>query len=172
MINSSQPEGEKEMTNHLYQIAESIHALLQEDEWTEEVEAALDALQTALPVKVESLAGYVAKLEARAEACRNEEKRIAAIRKGCENRAAWLRAYALRCLKVAERTEVETATRTVKIKKNPPSAVCDNAELTPARFLTVVPESYVPDKAAIKKAISGGEEVAGWHLEQGERIEF
>lgn len=158
------------MELRLYEIANDIAAILATDEWNEETEAALEACQHSLEVKAGGIVEIIRIAESQAAQCREEEQRIAAMRKAREKKAEWLRSYLMRGMETVGRTEITIGTRTIKIKENPESVEILDADSIPAKFKTVVTSVNI-GKNEIKAAIKAGEDVPGAHLTRGKRIE-
>lgn len=154
----------------LYEIANDIAAILSSDEWNDETEAALEACQHSLEVKAGGIVEIIRIAESQAAACREEEQRIAAMRKAREKKAEWLRSYLMRNMEAVGRTEITIGTRTIRIKDNPESVAVDNEAEIPARFFTVIPQSLQLDKNALKAELKKGA-IPGAHLTRGKRIE-
>lgn len=84
-----------------------------------------------------------------------------------ENKAERVRERMKECLLNANIDKVAAGTFKVSVSLSPGSVAIDNASDIPPRFLTIIPESYTPDKNAIKAAIKAGEIVPGCHIEAG-----
>ncbi len=100
---------------------------------------------------------------------KEEEKRLADIRKGLEGKAETLkRAIDTFCKKTGiERAESVSAR--ISYKKNPPSVKIDNEADIPKEYWRVKLEV---DKTAIKEAILSGKTVEGAHLESAVSIQI
>lgn len=89
-------------------------------------------------------------------------------------RVAYIENYLLTNMVVCKITKIECPAFTISVSKNNPKVIVDDEKAIPANYLTVhdpiptPPPS--PDKKAIAKAIKEGKEVAGCHMEQGNRL--
>lgn len=155
----------------LYEIADSIRAILNAEEWTDETVSALEQCELSLTEKVGSIAEIIRQAEASAEICKAEEKRIAAIRKAREGKSEWLKNYLLSALQQADREEIAIGTRTVRLRKNPHAVCVDDESAIPAKYYTIIPETKQLDKSRLAADLKSGE-VPGAHLTQGVRVEI
>ena len=151
----------------LYKLADDYNALMDLEGEEDIQDALLAIIGKDIERKAENICKLVTMLEASAAQFREEEKRIANRRKAMENRAENIREYMKNTLLEANIEKVEAGTFKVSISLSPGSVSIDDLEAIPPRFLTVIPEQFVPDKNAIKAAIKNGEEVRGAHIEAG-----
>jgi hypothetical protein len=100
-----------------------------------------------------------------------EEKRIATMRKSLESRAKNLESAFAYVLNNMGDKEVITRYGVMKVRKNPPAVVVDDLSKVPTKFQHQKIEVTL-DKVAIKNAIKAGEEVAGCHIEQSEKLVY
>jgi hypothetical protein len=105
------------------------------------------------------------------EGMKDEEKRIATMRKSLESRAKNLESAFAYVLKNMGDKEVITKYGVMKVRKNPPSVVIDDMSKVPTKFQHQKIEVTI-DKTAIKKAIQSGEKVDGARLESSERLVY
>ena len=120
----------------------------------------LDELRASYEDKLEACALYVKDLQAEAEAIKDEERRLAERRKAKEKRAEHMKAYILGNMRGKS---FETAR--VQLKSRASERVQVELDRLPESYITVK-ETKSADKAAIKRALKGGEEVPGAYLEQ------
>jgi hypothetical protein len=102
---------------------------------------------------------------------KDEEKRIATMRKSLESRAKNLESAFADVLNNMGDKEVITKYGVMKVRKNPPAVVIDDIAKIPTQYQHQKIEVTI-DKTAIKKAIQSGEKVAGAHIEQGEKLVY
>ena len=132
----------------------------------------LESLSGDLEAKATNTIMLVRNLEATAEQIKAAEKAMAERRKGYENRAARIRQYVLDNMIFAGITKIECPLFKIAIRDNPPSVVIDDDKQVPASYLTdPPPPAPQPDKKLIAQALKDGHEVAGCHLERGQRLE-
>ena len=156
----------------LYEIAGDIGTILNSEEWTDEQLDAIDALSLDLAVKVGSIAAFRTNLSGFVDACKVEEKRIAARRKAAETRMASLLDYTKKCIELAGREEIQCGTITAKIQKNPPCCVIDDEDIVPGKYKVIVPATSRIDKKLLMVDIKAGVSVPGVHKEQSTRLAF
>ena len=118
-----------------------------------------DDLGERFEEKVEALACYLKELDAWAEACRNEEKKMAARRRVVEARADHFRRYMLACLNEAGERKVDTPKACVTTRRSKAVEVYDEKEL-PDDYLRVKTTVEI-DRKAITEAIRSGLVVPG-----------
>lgn len=128
----------------------------------------------ALITKAQNVAYAIRNMEAAAEAIQEAEKQMAERRKRIENRAGQIRDYLKNCMELAGVSKIDCPHFLLSIAKNPPAVEIFEQSLVPAHFLDF-PEPPPPpaprvDKAKVKKAIQGGQEVPGAKLSQGTRL--
>lgn len=148
----------------LYQLTDDFSQLIDADGEDEISMALLDLLSSEIEAKGESICKFVKVLETTAAQFKDEEKRIAERRKALENKAQRVREYMRDRLLSANIDKLAAGTFKISISTVGSCVVDDPAKL-PAKFLTVIPEQYQPDKNAIKAAIKNGEAVPGAHIE-------
>ncbi|CAI0724380.1 MULTISPECIES: siphovirus Gp157 family protein [Serratia] len=128
----------------------------------------LEGIEGALGDKLDGAFTYVRNLEGLAKTVDEEVKRLTERKKSFENRAKSIRKYVLSCLLASGQDSLKTTTNTFTARKGVASIVIDNIELLPDELVTTQVLT-APDKKAIKEAIENGVEVAGAHIEIGER---
>lgn len=128
----------------------------------------LEGIEGALGDKLDGAFTYVRNLEGLAKTVDEEVKRLTDRKKSFENRAKSIRKYVLSCLLSSGQDSLKTTTNTFTARKGVASIVIDNIELLPDELVTTQVLT-APDKKAIKEAIENGVEVAGAHIEIGER---
>lgn len=130
------------------------------DEETGEVLNAdeLDAIQCARDEKIENVCLYMKNLRYEADAIANEATILRTRKNRLERKIDWLKGYVQSNL---HGEKFHTPRVDITYRKSQ-VVVCDDPEKLDARFQRVKVEA---DKTEIKKAIKGGEKVAGAHLE-------
>lgn len=158
----------------LYDLSESyanIQNLLDAEGTDQEsLKMALSVIETEIQAKAQNVAHIIRQMDADAEAIKAEEKRLADRKRAIENRIRWLKDYLKDQMEMTNTDKIKTATMTISIQNNPPSVSIVDDKAIPAKFLTIIPEQYVPDKKAISAAIKGGEDVPGAELVQGKSL--
>ncbi|MBI6182183.1 siphovirus Gp157 family protein [Serratia proteamaculans] len=139
-----------------------------EDLTPEMIADTLEGIEGALGDKLDGAFTYVRNLEGLAKTVDEEIKRLTDRKKSFENRAKSIRKYVLSCLLASGQDSLKTTTNTFTARKGVASVVIDNIELLPDELVTTQVLT-APDKKAIKEAIENGVEVAGAHIEIGER---
>lgn len=133
----------------------------------------LEGLAGEIEVKATNVAMFVRNLEVSAEAIKSAEGEMAARRKAIENRAKRIHTYLQEQMTRTGTTKIESPHFKLAIMDNPPSVVVDAESQIPEKFMRQAPPPPpAPDKKAIADALKAGEEVAGCHLERGQRLEI
>lgn len=152
----------------LYQISEEqqrLNAMLEESggELTPEIEEALAINRDNLQVKAEGYATSILKYKAMAEMIANESKRLAAMKKTCENICDNMKKRLAKAMQDFEINGIEAGTMKLSLRKST-SVVIDDDLNIPADCIKV--ETSI-DKTKVKehlKALKEGETI-GAHLE-------
>jgi hypothetical protein len=151
---------------------QSIVDMVADGELTQEdFQQALAELEQSKVEKCGNAICYLNMLKHGIEDMKDEEKRIATMRKALESRAKNLESAFAYVLKNMGDKEVITKYGVMKVRKNPPSVVIDDMSKVPTKFQHQKIEVTL-DKVAIKNAIKAGEEVAGCHIEQSEKLVY
>jgi hypothetical protein len=114
--------------------------------------------------KAENYCHFLANLDGDIERFKAEEKRISAIRKTMENKAARVKEYMKTALENANIQNIPAGTFKVSIQKNPPALHEIARDSCPAAYRIIIPETWQPDTARIKEALKNGEVVYGYEL--------
>ena len=151
----------------LYQLTTDFDQYMQ-SETDEEIASALAEITAGqIEAKAEGYCKFLAMVEGTVDHFKAEERRISTARKVLENKIERAREYMKEALINANIYKFTAGTFKITIAKNPESLVIDDPDTIPAQYLTYVPATTIPDKAAIKEAIKAGEVVAGAHTETG-----
>lgn len=131
-----------------------------------EIAARIPDYLTAAQDKRDRFCAFLSHLEAQAELCRAEEKRIAERRRVFESLQERLEAYAIGIMENLGVKKLEGHTSVLRLHCKPASVIIENPAEIPARFIV---EKIVrdPNKRAIKAAIEAGEDVPGATLAIG-----
>lgn len=123
-----------------------------------------DTLELELGEKAEAIHSVLCWLGAESNACRDEEKRLAARRKATDAKADRLRGYLMDCLHVAGIDKLRTPTLTASVRRGKERVEVVDVGLLAPGLIRVKREA---DKVAIKEALERGEEVVGATLVRG-----
>lgn len=161
----------------LYQIDNAVLTVLEDglvfDEETGEIlfdPDNLDELEVERNAKLEAVALFVKSLEAEAAAMREEERKLAERRGRNERKAERLRRYLSDSMLALGDTKLETARVALSFRKSESVVIEDQAAL-PVEFLKVK-MTETADKAAIKKALKAGQQVAGAQLVENKNLQI
>ena len=125
-----------------------------------------------LAVKAQGIEFVARGAEAHNLAIDAEIARLQALKAQRNRVAAGLRAYLLENMQRAGIERIDCPLFTLSIKKNPPAVDVYDALIIPVEYMRIIPPPPPAiDKAAIKKAISSGQEVAGARLTNGVRLD-
>lgn len=159
----------------LYALSSELVRVMNNDDLSpEEVEAEIDRLYPALTTKAANVSRMIQYHEDLAKTIKEREAQVAEVRKATERKADRLRAYLLRCMELAEASEIvdEKTGTTIKVRNNPPSVAIEDESAIPAEFLIEPPPPAPrPDKKAIAAALKVGQPVPGCHLQHTRRLE-
>lgn len=151
----------------LYTLTDDFSKLMEIEEVDDVVEELTLIVAGQIEKKAENVCKFVRMLEAAAEAFKAEERRIGDKRKALEKRAEQVREYMKQALLNANIDKVTAGTFKVSVSLSPGSVAIDDLSVIPPRYMTIIPEQHVPDKAAIKAAIKAGQPVPGARIEAG-----
>ena len=156
---------------NLYKLAENYNCVLQmleDDEMDVTVLTdTLESIEASIEVKASNVVYLVKNLEAYSVGIETEIKRLQAKQKAVQAKQDSVKSFLFGQLEVMGLTEIKTSIATIRQQNNPPSVVIADPDIVPAKFLTVIPESYKISKVDIGKALKAGEVVDGCHLIQG-----
>jgi hypothetical protein len=120
-----------------------------------------------LQVKCQSVAFYIANIEAEQKAVKEAAAKMADRAKVIQNKIDGMKAYLLENMLLNDITEISSPELVIKTAKTPAKVIIDGD--IPDDFL-IRRVTDAPDKKAIKLAIDNGETVKGAHLETGFRL--
>lgn len=167
-VNTKKPERLYELTNEFLDALERIEL----DEETGEILGGLelDAIETKLENKAESVACFIKDRRAFAETLKAEERALKERRERVEKKVDWLTDYLSNCLTAAGMDRVETPKALVSFRRSESVYIADESVL-PEEYVAVKVERK-PDKTLIKKALKSGEAVAGAELISKQNIQI
>jgi len=152
--------------SHIIDEIENI-AALNEGEIPEDAIQKLVEAQTTSIVKLKGLCGFMKHLEHGMALCKQEEERIAKMRKVASNRLESIKGYLLPYL-VAQGRPVDVGTFKLSTRKSEAVGV-DMDYFEPEKsegYCRYIPEKWEPDKALIKAALKEGKQIQGCSIEK------
>ena len=153
----------------LYEITgamKRVEEMLLNGEITEEATAdTLDALKHELQTKGSGIVSVLRNFDATAEAIKVEIDRLKALKERHEKASERLKEYVKTCMVYADIDKIDCGIGKLSLRDSE-ATIIDDPEKIPAKFLTIIPESYKPNLTAIKAAIKSGEDVPGAHIEE------
>ena len=151
----------------LYKIAQELATLHEQldaagGELTVELEASLDRVQMAFVEKAENIRNWIVNLEERQNAIALELNRLQIRAARTESLVTRLKAYLVETMIHGDVRTLDYDLFTLRVQKNPPSLLVTDQTKIPAAYLTVIPESYEPNRKKIMEAFKAmGERVEG-----------
>ena len=159
----------------LYPICErynNIMTLLGDDSISDDdFAAALQVVEADLVTKCENGMNMLRFLDDKVAAIEAQEKRLKEAKAFLKGRAERIKGVYIEGLKRVDKKEVITNSGIMKVRNNPPRVIIDNASDLPSDYFRKTVE-YVPDKTAIKLALTAGQTVKGAHMEQGQSLKY
>jgi hypothetical protein len=156
---------------HLYEITDqykNIADLLDDPTMpTEDISAALTVIEGDLQAKASNCAVMLQGMDTDIDVLKAEEKRLSERRKSIEGRRDWLKSYVKEQMERINMPKIKTPTFTLAIQNNPPKVDITSEKDIPTKYLTIIPQTTVPDKKRIAEALKTGKEVPGATLTQG-----
>ncbi len=123
----------------LYQITSAFPMLMEQEEMTEEDKIKVEEeLTKLLQEKSQSIIGYYRNNELTIQAMKEEEKRIAEVRKALENRNEKFKKYVKECMENAGFTKIETTLGSLSIARSPISIEIVNEDEVPNEYKTEI----------------------------------
>ena len=165
------------MNLSLYNIAQEYRMMVEKlMDSTDDAQTIADTIEAEsfdLETKTVNIAYAIKNIDATIVALKHVAQENANRIKSLENRAAGLRAYTIDCLDFAGVDKILGYHFEIKLRNNPPSVDIFDADQLPVEYMRQ-PDlpPMVPDKAAIKAAISVNSNVPGARLIQTKRIEI
>lgn len=142
----------------LYQITSAFPMLMEQEEMTEEDKIKVEEeLTKLLQEKSQSIIGYYRNNELTIQAMKEEEKRIAEIRKALENRNEKFKKYVKECMENAGFTKIETTLGSLSIARSPISIEIVNEDEVPSEYKTEIVTTKTDKKAIADNFKATGE---------------
>lgn len=142
----------------LYQITSAFPMLMEQEEMTEEDKIKVEEeLTKLLQEKSQSIIGYYRNNELTIQAMKEEEKRIAEVRKALENRNEKFKKYVKECMENAGFTKIETTLGSLSIAKSPISIEIVNEDEVPSEYKTEIVTTKTDKKAIADNFKATGE---------------
>lgn len=158
---------------HLYELSQgyaNLLGLIEEAEDPTLIHTLLQATEGQIQEKAANIVKFIKSMDADIDIIKAEEKRLTERRKAIENRRNSIKEYIQQQMELMGMDKIKTPTMTIALQNNPPSVNVLDEKLIPASYLTIIPETYVINKSAIREAIKNGEEVPGAELTQGKSL--
>lgn len=129
-----------------------------DDAYLEAVEKAMDEAGDDFDKKADGYAGVIRELQLRANAQKEEAKRLMAKAKTAEANADWMKGVLLRAMNATERIRIESDRFKIRVQKNSvrPLLLHVDPEFLPDKFVRVKRDA---DKKAITAALEAGESI-------------
>jgi hypothetical protein len=132
---------------NLYQITSSFPALMENEEITDDIKEQIkQELHQLLVNKSKNIIGYIRNTDLTIEAMKNEEKRIAEIRKSLERKQENFKTYVKECMDQNNIPKVETEIGTISIAKSPISVEIIDVDEVPNTYKTIVTDIKIDKK--------------------------
>ena len=158
---------------NLYKLAENYNCVMQmiEDDETDATTLTdtLESIEASIEVKASNIVYLVKNLDAYSVGIETEIKRLQAKQKAVQAKQDSIKEFLFTQLESMGMTEIKTNIATIKKVNNPPSVSIADESVIPAKYLTIVPESYKISKTEIAKDLKAGVEVPGATLQTSRR---
>lgn len=152
------------LTNDFQQLADMDAE--NDEAFAEALAETLDAQGSQLEDKIESTIIVARQLDADAEACKAEAKRLTERAKAFERNAQACRDRVLWAMESTGRDKIKRQLFTVTRTKPRDMCSIEDADKVPEQYTKLIPESRQPVKADILKALKAGEDIPGCRLDQ------
>jgi hypothetical protein len=164
------------MSTPLYVIAQeymqAANKLMDTDLDEQTIADTLEGISGDFEQKAIAVAKFIRNLEAEAAAIINAAKDQMDRGHAVQKRADRMRDYMMGYMTATSITEVSCEYFRIRVKLNPPAVQVTDADAIPIEFQRYIPESYAPDKKAIKEAIQKGQDVPGCMLTRSTTLEI
>ena len=158
----------------LYELAETYNTIseLLDDPAIDQdtVTTALATIEGDIAAKGQNIAVIIQSMDGDISTIEKEIKRLTDRCHTIKNRRDWLKGYIEDNMERINLTKIKTSTFTISLQNNPPSVAITDEKAIPAKYLTVIPQTTVPNKKDIAAAIKAGESVPGAELRRGKSI--
>lgn len=128
------------------------------------IEDTLQSIEAGIEIKAENTVSLLKNLEVYSNGLEKEIDRLEKMQDAINHKYDMIRSCLFSQLELTGLTEIKTSVTTIKKQNNPPSVVIEEESLIPARFQTVVPQTYKISKVEIAKELKAGVEVPGAKL--------
>lgn len=135
----------------------------------EELSEALAVINTSIETKVENTLYVVENAKANRKPIVEMIERLQSKLKALDSNVEWLQNSLFNNLELLGVDNFKAGVFAIKKQKNPASVVILDEKLVPAKYQTVIPESYKISKTDIAKDLKAGVDVAGCELKQSSR---
>jgi len=136
----------------------------------EAITSALSIVEGDIAVKAQNIAVILQAMGGDIDIIKAEEKRLSSRRKAIEDGLDHLKRYLFEQMEKINLPKIKTATFSINIQNNPPAVQITDEKAIPAKFLTIIPQTMVPDKKLIAAALKAGENVSGCEMTQGKSL--
>lgn len=156
---------------NLYQLTDEFQALAamdagDDDGFAEALAETLDAQGSQVEDKIEATIIVARQLEADAEACKAEAKRLTERARAFERNAKACKDRVLWAMETTGRDKIKRQLFTITRQAGRPIVDIDDVDLLPADYI-VTKTTESPDKRALLDALKAGLAVPGCHLGEG-----
>lgn len=141
------------------------------DEERSEIELQLEGLSMSFEEKIQSLATLKQAYEDKAESFTKELQRLKDWQSKCLTKAEWIKQYISSAMRTAKRETLDTDFYKFSFRKAESVIVAPEANV-PKELCKYTPESWTPDKTALKKAIQSGEQIEGVTIETNQHLQI
>lgn len=129
------------------------------------VKAKEDKMKELLSEKADSIIKYIKNLDADIKSLKEEEERLAQLRKKIDKKKEWLKSYVMFNMSKLGYDKVETKYGTLSTRKSTSTIVDENVIPKDKRYWSVETTNKF-DKNKIKKLLEEGEEIKGAYLQK------
>lgn len=161
-----------ETMNEIAERYNAITALADDDTIPqEEVNKALIEVMEDVKTKGENGIRYLNEVQEAIDKAKENKKKLDNFIKAMENRKKRVEKAYIFALNNMNVKSILTGWGEMKVKKNPPAVIIDDATKIPAKYLKTT-ITTAPNKTEIKAAIKAGEKVEGCRLEQAVSLSY
>jgi len=153
--------------NELAENYKNIADLMDDDTIEPEIlSIALKTIEGDIATKSQNIAVILNSMDADINIIEAEIQRLKNRKDSIKNKHDWLKNHLQFHLENLKLDKVKTPLFTILLQKNPGSVKVLDEKAIPAKFLTIIPQTTVPDKKLIAAALKAGENVAGCEIVQ------
>jgi len=132
----------------------------------EAITSAMAIVEGDIAVKSQNIAVILNSMDSDITILEAEIKRLTNRKTAIDKGKKWLKGYLQEQLEKIGQKQLKTPMFTISIQNNPPAVQVTDEKAIPAKFLTIIPQTTVPDKKLIAAALKAGENVAGCEIVQ------